>query len=127
MSVTAKTFVVDVDGVGHFVFRNRVMRDEFKIEAEIARLTEGVPEPTPMLTAMANTVAPLKVLAVEVPEGWDIDAMDPLDPEVFGRLAAVRKALAEKEKFFRSERRAPGAATGQGATADGTVVVPPKV
>lgn len=114
MAAAAKTFAVDVDGIGHFIFRRRFMRDEFRIEAEVSRLTEGVPVPTANLINMANIVAPIKVLCVEAPKDWDIDAMNPFDEEDYKRIAAVHTALATKEKTFRPGNGSPGEDAGKG-------------
>ena len=126
MSV-AGTFTVEVAGIGLFKFRRRTMRDEFRIEAEISRLTEGVATPTETLAAMAQTVAPVKVLLEECPKGWNIDAMDPFDVESYRQLALVCSKLLEKEKFFRDSLRPGGAAAGQGAVAVAGVSVPAEV
>lgn len=98
----AANFTVDVPGEGNFVFRQRSMRTSFQVEAEFSRLTEGVATPTEELENSARVVATLKTMAVEVPDKWDIDAMDPDDEETAKRLLAVYNAYQAKLKFFRA-------------------------
>lgn len=108
-------FIVPVEGVGDFTFGRRAMRDEIKSQVEYARITEGV-APTPWLHAIATWLSDLKVLTVRAPDGWDIDAMDPLDENTYTRLLKVHAALAAKEGSFRGGPKqaseAPGAAAG---------------
>jgi hypothetical protein len=123
----ATDFFVDVPNVGTFSFAKRMLRDELRIAAEYSRLTEGVETPTSWLETVAGWIAALKTLTVTAPTGWDIDAMDPLDQETYGKLAAVHMALREKEHSFRSGAAKAGQAP---RPADGEVpgvLVPPKV
>lgn len=94
-------FQVNVEGVGAFTFGRRTMQDEIKIQVEYARLIEGV-EPTEWLQTVCGWLAAFKVLTVLAPEGWDIDAMDPLDNDTYKNMALVYGALREKERSFRS-------------------------
>ena len=120
-------FVEPVEGIGTFTFAKRDMRDTFRIRAEYLRLTEGVPaEEGDWLDIVAHHMAALKVMTVDAPEGWDVDRMDPFDPESYARILAVGSALRGKEMTFRK----PGAgvpAGGEGAGADVRPVVPPDV
>lgn len=95
-------FQAPVDGIGTFTFARRRMRDEMAIAAEFSRLTEGVETPTPYLASVAGWISTLKVLTVASPDGWDIDAMDPLDEDTYANLVKVHTALREKEGSFRS-------------------------
>lgn len=94
-------FTVEVEDIGTFVFARRTMRDEFRIQAEYSRLTEGVPVPALHLFQTATQVATLKVLTVEAPDDWNIDAMDPLDEASYDKLDRVHAALRDKEDTFR--------------------------
>lgn len=96
-------FTIEVEGVGNFRFARRTMRDEFRIQAEYSRLTEGVPVPALHLFQTASQVATLKVLAVEVPDSWDIDSMDPLDSSSFDKIDKVFNALRAQEERFRKK------------------------
>lgn len=116
-------FTVPVEGIGAFTFGKRKLRDELAIGAEYSRLTEGVDTPTPWLEAVAGWIAALKVLTVEAPEGWNIDEMDPLDPETYAKLRKVHAALREKEGSFRRSGDAAGQADGQGMGANNGVRV----
>lgn len=100
-----RDFEVTVEGVGRFVFGYRVMADEFKIQAEYARVLDGAPA-TDWLHVLAGWVSTLKVLTVEAPEGWDIDEMDPLVDDEYAKLNTVFDALRAKEASFRVKTRA---------------------
>lgn len=96
-----QTFAVLVEGVGNFEFRHRTLRDEIRIGVEYSRLTEGVKTPSNWLATFAEVVSTLKVLTVVAPGGWDIDTMDPLDPNSYYRLLRGWRALWEKETSLR--------------------------
>lgn len=114
-----------IDGVGAFTWRiPRTMRDEIKIAAEVSRLTEGVETPSPWLSAMAEMLSALKVLTVDAPTDWDIDAMDPLDPDTYKMISEVFGALRAAEERFRRERRKGSQAGGAGNGGDGQSLVP---
>lgn len=99
---TKTDFQVMVENVGSFTFGKRTMKDEIKIQVEYARLIEGV-DPTEWLETVCGWIATLKVLTVNAPDGWDIDSMDPLDQDTYGRMASVHAALRDQERSFRSE------------------------
>lgn len=94
-------FSIDVDGVGNFAFARRTLRDEARISVEYSRLTEGVATPTEDLVLLASWMSALTVLTSKAPEGWDIETMDPLDPDTYTNLGKVYAALREKEGSFR--------------------------
>lgn len=102
-------FHLDVEGVGHFVFAKRTMRDEMRIAAEFSRLTEGVTTPTTYLELVAGWLSALTVLTVQAPDGWDLETMDPLDEDTYAQLMRVHAALREKEGSFRGVKRASSA------------------
>lgn len=104
----ATDFHVDVEGVGHFIFARRVMRDELRIASEYSRLTEGVETPTPFLASVATWLSALKVLTVQAPHGWDLETLDPFDDESLDKVVLVFAALRAKEASF---RRGPGKAS----------------
>jgi hypothetical protein len=105
-------FSVPVEGVGLFVFGRRTMADEIKIHVEYSRLTEAV-QPTPWLDQVATWLATLKVLTVQFPEGFDLDALDPLDEDVYAKLLKVYAALTDKERSFRRGSGEAGKASGE--------------
>lgn len=111
-------FQVTVDGLGTFTFGRRRLRDELAIAAEFSRLTEGVDTPTAYLASVAGWIATLKVLTVAAPEGWDIDAMDPLEEDTYTNLVKVHSALREKEGSFRSGSKQTGETQRQGNSED---------
>lgn len=106
-------FVVPVEGVGQFTFARRTMGDEVKIQVEYARIIDGA-EPTSWLQAVGGWLSTLKVLTVRAPAGWDLDELDPLDPETYAKLDSVYGGLSEKERSFR--RKPEPASQGTGAS-----------
>lgn len=100
-------FTVKVDDVGSFSFGRRTMRDEIAIQVEYARIIDGV-EPTAWLQAVGGWLSALRVLTVRAPEGWDLDAMDPLDGETYAKLNRVFQALVDQERSFRSGSKPAG-------------------
>lgn len=120
-------FHEEIPGVGHFVFARRTMRDEMRVAAEYSRLTEGVETPTPFLETIAGWIATLKVLIVSAPAGWDLDEMDPLDDDVYARIASVNKALRLREGQFRKAKGTPVQGSGQAAGGHDQLLVSPQV
>lgn len=104
-------FEVPVEGVGTFVFARRTLGDELAIQREYARIIDGV-TPTDWLATMAGWLSVLRTITVRAPEGWDLDAMDPLDPETYERLYKVFSALRAKEDSFRQGNGGAGQAVG---------------
>lgn len=117
-----------IEGIGTFTWRiPRTMRDEIKIAAEVSRLTEGVSTPSQWLSAVSEMIGALKVLSVESTEGWDIDAMDPLDPDTYKKISEVYGALRAAEERFRRGRGKERQAHGQGDGRNDRPVVPETV
>lgn len=123
----ATDFHIEVPNVGIFSFAKRTLRDEMKIAAEYSRLTEGVETPTPWLGHVATWISALKVLTVSAPDNWDIDEMDPLDQETYGKLGAVHLALREKEDSFRAGKVKAGQTERAADREVDRVLVPPQV
>lgn len=103
-------FSVEVDGVGAFVFRHRTLRDGYRIEGERDRVLGG-PVSDEALGASAMAYAALLVLTVEAPEGWDLDALDPVDDADTGRMFLVYRRMVETAATFhpRAVHNGPGA------------------
>jgi hypothetical protein len=93
VALNGKPFDVEVDGVGTFVFRQRTIRDQFRIEAEASRVMGG----------------PCDDAAVEAPTGWDLEGFDPLDPAATARIFDVARRLRETEATFRAGAGGKGA------------------
>jgi len=106
-------FVVQVEGVGQFTFARRTMRDEISIQVEYARIIDGA-EPTGWLQAVGGWISTLKVLTVRSPEGWDLDTLDPLDPDTYAKMDAVYGGLSARERSFR--RKSAEASEGNGSS-----------
>lgn len=102
-------FEVQVEGIGNFAFARRTLGDELAIQREYARIIDGV-TPTEWLATMAGWLSVLRTITVRAPDGWDLDAMDPLDPETYERLFKVFSALREKEDSFRRGSGGPSQA-----------------
>jgi hypothetical protein len=132
MSETEReTYRLEVEGEGAFVVRRREQRETLKILAEYSRITEGEEKPSPLLDVVADILSVLRVLVMEAPKGFDLDALDPFDDTDFKRMAVVAGAIGEKEAFFRHGPRATGqaesASTGgdTGVVAEADVSSPP--
>jgi hypothetical protein len=108
-------FIVAVDGIGNFTFAKRTMGDEIAIQVAYAEIIDGV-KPTAWLETMGGWLSALRVLTVRAPDGWDIDAMDPLDDETYLKLGRVHAALTEWERTFREKQRLGSKAGGESAT-----------
>lgn len=104
-------FSVDVEGVGRFTFARRTMRDEIDIQREYSRLLDGV-QPTPWFDALSNWISHLRVLTVRAPDGWSIDALDPLNDDDYVKLKDVYSAMTEQERSFRRKPAAAGQGSG---------------
>lgn len=121
---TPTDYQIHVDGVGTFTFAQRRMRDELAVAAEFSRLTEGVETPSPFLAQVAGWISTLKVLTVHVPDGWDPEALDPLDEDSYAKLMKVHTALREKEGSFRGREKPASEAQRQGSGTDPGILVP---
>jgi hypothetical protein len=104
----ARTHEVTVDGIGTFVFRHRTLRDQIRIEAETLRVLGGPTEDTDLQIA-ARALASLIVLTQSAPDGWDLEAIDPLDPNDSERMFAVHRGLRQSEIAFRDPAKRGGA------------------
>lgn len=100
-------YTVSIEGVGMFAFGRRTMRDEIAIQVEYARIIDGV-TPTDWLALVGGWMSALRILTVRAPDGWDIDALDPTDPETYSKLSRVYEALTEKERSFRQQPKPAG-------------------
>ncbi|CAH2606338.1 conserved protein of unknown function (plasmid) [Rhodovastum atsumiense] len=100
MQAAERTYPVDVPGVGHFVFRKRLIRDQIRIQAEAVRITGG-PTDDPDLKDISLAMATLIVLIKEAPAGWNVEYLDPLDRDVSAELWKVFGALRVAEDRFR--------------------------
>lgn len=94
------TFSVSVDGIGEFTFKRRTLDAQFKIEAGAVQLLGGETA-SDALYRMAISFATVRHLAVTVPEGWDVDEIDPLDSEQMDRVQRVFGRLRQQEETFR--------------------------
>lgn len=100
MSLIDRTYPLDVEGVGRFVFRKRRIPDQVKIETAALRMTEG-PIDDVELQNVCIAYQTLKHLTVENPAGWDLDEIDPLDPADTEKMWKVWLALRNEEGRFR--------------------------
>lgn len=108
------TFKVPVAGIGEFTFRRRTVRDQPGIEAEADRILGG-PVSDRAIERAALAIATLSRLTVQAPEGWELDAIDPLDEAAVRGMFEVHKELRAAEERFRGRAGADGAAVGTGA------------
>lgn len=110
-------FVINVPKIGAFTFGRRTMRDEIDIQVEYARILNGV-EATQWLAVVGGWMSVFKVMTVHAPEGWDIETMDPMDPDTYQKMGEVYDLLSEKERFFRGSSKIPSTGAGQPAVQD---------
>ena len=120
-------FSVPVPGIGDFMFRRRSFRDGIKIQAEYEALTGGLADPSENLHLIASAWSAIKVLLVEAPASFNLEALDPDDDEAYARLIRVGAALFEKESSFRRPASQAGAAVGSAGGGNDGVCVPPPV
>lgn len=122
-------FTVAVENIGDFIFSQRQMRDELKIQSEFRRMTEGLDDPGSALSLVATWLSVLKVLMVRAPSAqWqDLDTLDPLDPDVYAGLLRIYEALRDKERSFRRKPDQAGATDGAGTGAVASVPVSAEV
>lgn len=114
----ATDFTVPVEGVGEFTFGKKGIRDQFAIEAEYSRLTEGMDIVTNFLWNIATAFANLKILTVKAPDGWDLETLDPEDGDSYRKLMLVWGALRDKQATFRKKPEPVGESQGEGASRD---------
>lgn len=109
-----RTYQVDVEGVGLFVFRRRNMGDAARIPNEALKILGGIPEHG-LLMDIAVKQATVAVLTVTAPADWKPEEMDPLDPDDVDRFEKVHGGLMKHEATFRrpseAERPPVGPAT----------------
>ena len=108
------TFPVSVDGVGDFVFKRRSLDAQFKIEAAAVRFLGGETA-SDSLYRMAMSFATVSHLAVTVPDGWNIDEIDPLDNEQLDRVHLVFRRLRAAEETFRAGAKSQRPSLGTSA------------
>lgn len=120
-------FTVSVEGIGSFTFAYRKMRHELSIAAEFSRICEGVETPNAFLNTVGDWISTLRVLTLQAPDGWDLDELDPLDSDDYGRLFRVYSALRAKEDSFRGRAVKTGEEAGQGVGEDPAVLVQKEV
>ncbi|EBO9898489.1 hypothetical protein EF72_21365 [Salmonella enterica] len=119
-------FFVDVPDIGSFRFARRSIHDEMQIQRYFSEYTGGC-QPTSWFTTLSEFMSVLRTLIVTAPEGWDIDALDPLDEESYAQLSNVYKALREQEERFRGRTPAPRESEGPGNDERGGLLVPENV
>ncbi len=96
-----RTYHVDVDDIGTFTFRRRVIRDQIRIEAEAFRILGG-PIDDADLHHIALAMATLSTLTVTAPKGWNVEELDPLERSETAKLWSVYGGLRAAEEKFRS-------------------------
>lgn len=126
MTVGATTHNVTVEGVGLFTFTKRNVYTQVRIEAEAVKILGG-PTEDPGLHTIALALATLQELTVAAPAGWELKALDPLEPEDMDRMWAVHEGLRAAEKRFRREAQARRAAARAGNVEDDGLRVPPEI
>lgn len=127
MAQIPEKFAVDVDGIGRFIFARRNMRREFAILSIHSDLTGATGNPSPLLDDFATAFATIKGLLVQGPDGWDIEALDPLGDDTWTHISRIHGALRAREVEFRQGPNPAVQAGGAQAVADDRVLVPEPV
>jgi len=98
-------FYVDTPDIGRFNFARRQIGDVFKIRGRYNQLTEGFYDAEGrMADLVALAYVTIQTLLVSGPEGFDIDALDPLlDDDFDSKLLVIWRALRDKELSFRPQ------------------------
>ncbi len=118
-----KTYEITVDGVGDFTFKRRTLRLSTMILGEYERYVSGIESPSDYLVSIATWISALKVLIEEAPKGFDLETMDPVEPETYAKLSEVYSALVGAENRFRGGHGKENKAAGQSASGDDQAVV----
>lgn len=117
MTPIHRTFTVPIEDIGTFTFRRRDMGDQLRIQAAYNTLAAGITDVAGL--AAAEALATLPVLTVSAPPGWNLDELDPLDPEAWKKLGLVFGGLRKAEDDFRAggapKREGVGQAPGGNA------------
>ena len=98
----ATTFSFEVAGIGSFTMRRRTIRDQYWMEAEQSRILGG-PTRDEFLSSSALKFATLLRLMTESPDGFDLEAIDPLDQEDVQKIHDIYGRLREEEARFRTK------------------------
>lgn len=124
-------FVVEVEGLGTFVFGRRTGRDRFRIAADYHRLTEGLDVSDNDFGMAAEALATVKTLLVEGPAEimamLDLDAPADPSPEADAKLLRVFFALRQKELSFRPRPGEGSEASREENSGNAGVLVSPQV
>jgi hypothetical protein len=115
-SANATDFFVDVPNLGGFNFARRQIGDVFKIRGRYNQLTEGFYDAEGrMADLVALAFVTIQTLLVSGPEGFDLEALDPLvDDDFDTKLLSIWRALRDKELSFRPQPKEAGQATRSG-------------
>ncbi len=100
MTATAPTHEVEVPEIGTFTFLKRTPSLSMRIVSTSIDFI-GEPARTAWQAETGTVFGTLKVLLQRAPEGFDLDALDPLEPADYAKALAVWGALREKEARFR--------------------------
>lgn len=100
MSMTQRNYPVAVEGVGDFVFRKRMLKDQITIQANASRMLGG-PVDDAELRSFVHALATIQCLTVQAPADWKPEDMDPLETEETAKLWDVHEALRVAEEKFR--------------------------
>ena len=105
-------FFIDVPNIGRFNFARRQIGDVFRIRGRYNQLTEGFYDAEGrMADLVALAYVTIQTLLVSGPDGFDIDALDPLmDDDFDTKLLSIWRALRDKELSFRPQPKEVGQA-----------------
>jgi hypothetical protein len=120
MARTAKDsdFPVEVDGIGRFKFARRTQKDRYLIRTYYGQLTNDHWQEDGSVADMeAFMHATIHILAVEQPDGFSVDQLDPImDDDIHKKIEKIFLALRQKEVSFRPPTTPGIPAEGAGST-----------
>lgn len=109
------TYQVEVEGIGTFTFRRRTMGDTPRVTNRALGILGGEIPHHSHLFSEAMKLAELEVLTMSGPDGWGLDALDPLNPDDVARFELVHARFAEEEARFRGAPAGVGGGAGAAA------------
>lgn len=105
-----------VDGIGEFEFRKRNFNDEATIEMATRHMLGGAAlSGDDELRRFCRAISTLRILLVTKPDGWDLEELDPLDPDDVGSAMRAFGGLRAAEDEFRKRAKAARPALGTAA------------
>lgn len=114
---SASDFLIQLPGVGNFIFGRRTFKDHAAIRADFVRLTQGQEDDE--LASYAFLIAAMNHLCVAAPKGWEDLENAAMDDAMIDKAFELLGLLNAAEKSFRQ-----GAIQGSEAPRQGAIEQP---